>query len=99
KLIGKTGVQLHLNRQVSADELIKAKYDEVILATGVMPRDPRIPGQGNSKVLSYIDVLNGAKPVGKRVAVIGAGGIGFDVSEFLVHDGHSPTLHLNEWLA
>jgi len=99
KMIGKTGVQLHLNRHVTADELIKAKYDEVVLATGVTPRNPRIPGQGNSKVLSYIDVLLNNAKVGKRVAVIGAGGIGFDVSEFLVQDGHSPTLHLDEWLA
>jgi 2,4-dienoyl-CoA reductase (NADPH2) len=99
KLIARTGVQLHLNRHVTAEELIQAKYEEVILATGVAPRNPRIPGQGSSKVLSYIDVLLNNAPVGKRVAVIGAGGIGFDVSEFLVHAGQSPTLHLDEWLA
>ncbi|MES2490080.1 MAG: NADPH-dependent 2,4-dienoyl-CoA reductase [Pseudomonadota bacterium] len=94
-----TGVKLHLNKRVDADELIKGKYDEVLLATGVTPRDPKIKGQdGNPKVLSYIDVLLHKKPVGKRVAVIGAGGIGFDVSEYLVQGGHSPTLHLDEWL-
>jgi 2,4-dienoyl-CoA reductase (NADPH2) len=62
-----------------------------MVATGVTPRDPKIPGQEHPKVLSYIDVLRHRKPVGERVAIIGAGGIGFDVAEFLVHDGHSTT--------
>jgi 2,4-dienoyl-CoA reductase (NADPH2) len=97
-----TGVKLQLNTRIRADELIAARYDEVILATGVTPRDPKIPGQheyqASGKVLSYVDVLLGNQPVGKSVAVIGAGGIGFDVSEFLVHDGHSPTLDLQAWL-
>ena len=94
-----TGVKLHLNTRVDANDLVKGQYDEVLLATGVTPRDPKIKGQeGNPKVLSYIDVLLHKKPVGKRVAVIGAGGIGFDVSEYLVQGGHSPTLHLDEWL-
>ncbi|MEQ1440187.1 NADPH-dependent 2,4-dienoyl-CoA reductase [Fontimonas sp. SYSU GA230001] len=96
-----TGVHLHLNTRVDAQRLIAGRYDEVVLATGVTPRDPQIPGQAEQasagKVLSYIDVLLHGKPVGKRVAVIGAGGIGFDVSEFLVNDGHSPTLDLEEW--
>jgi 2,4-dienoyl-CoA reductase (NADPH2) len=95
--IERTGVRLHLNTRVTADKLIKLRFDEVILATGVTPRNPRIPGQDHPKVLSYVDVLLHKKPVGKRVAVVGAGGIGFDVSEYLVHDGHSPTLHLEEW--
>jgi 2,4-dienoyl-CoA reductase (NADPH2) len=100
KLIGKTGVKLHLNRRVTADDLIREKYDEVVLATGVTPRDPRIQGQGNANVVSYVDVLLKNEPVGKRVAVVGAGGIGFDVSEFLVHGkGESPTLNLKEWMA
>ena len=73
-------------------------FDEVVLATGVTPRSPRIPGQDHPKVLSYVDVLLHGKPVGKRVAVVGAGGIGFDVAEFLVQDGHSPTLDLPAWL-
>jgi 2,4-dienoyl-CoA reductase (NADPH2) len=93
-----TGVKLHLNARVSADNLLKDKYDEVVLATGVIPRNPRIPGQENPKVVSYVDVLLRGKPVGKRVAVVGAGGIGFDVSEFLVHNGHSPTLDLQAWM-
>ena len=100
KQIELTGVKLHLGKRVSADALIKGKYDDVVLATGVTPRDPRIKGQdGNPKVLSYVDVLLRRKPVGKRVAVVGAGGIGFDVSEFLVvQEGHSPTLNQQEWL-
>ncbi len=102
KKIELTGVKLHLNKWVSADELIKAGYDEVILATGVAPRDPNIKGQKEAEqrgqVLSYVDVLLHGKPVGKRVAVVGAGGIGFDVSEYLVHDGHSPTLDAKEWM-
>ncbi|KVO93867.1 NADPH-dependent 2,4-dienoyl-CoA reductase [Burkholderia ubonensis] len=94
-----TGVALHLNRRVDANDLIAGGYDEIVLATGVAPRDPRIPGQDGPNVLSYIDVLAGNQPVGKRVAVVGAGGIGFDVAEFLVQDGASPTLDLDEWKA
>ncbi len=92
-----TGVTLHLDRRVEAADL--AGFDEVVVATGVSPRDPKIPGQDHPKVLSYIDVLRHGKPVGPRVAIIGAGGIGFDVAEFLVHDGHSPTLDLPAWRA
>lgn len=94
-----TGVRLHLNTVVQADTLARAGYDEVLLATGVRPRDPRIPGQDHPKVLSYIDVLRHGATVGRRVAIVGAGGIGFDVAEHLVHDGRSPTLDLHEWLA
>ena len=93
-----TGVHLHLNQRVQANDL--AGYDEVVIATGVEPRDPQIPGQDHPKVLSYIDVLRHGKPVGQRVAVIGAGGIGFDVAEFLVHGNHpSTTLDLPAWKA
>jgi len=93
-----TGVQLHLGQRVTAQELISNSYDEVIVATGVVPRNPGIPGQDHPKVLSYIDVLRDKAPVGTRVAVIGAGGIGFDVAEFLVTGGHSSSLDLQEWL-
>ena len=93
--IDATGVTLTLNRRVSADDL--KSFDEVVIATGVTPRDPKIPGQDGPNVLSYIDVLLHKKPVGKRVAVIGAGGIGFDVSAFLVED-HSPTMDLAAWM-
>ncbi len=92
-----TGVTLHLNTRVDAATV--QGFDEVIVATGVSPRNPGIPGQNHPKVLSYIDVLRHHKPVGKRVAVIGAGGIGFDVAEFLVSDGHSTTLDLPAWQA
>jgi 2,4-dienoyl-CoA reductase (NADPH2) len=91
-------VRVHLNSRVTADDLQARAYDGVIIATGVVPRDPQIDGQDHPKVLSYIDVLREQAPVGKRVAIIGAGGIGFDVAEFLVQDGPSPTLHLDEWL-
>ena len=91
-------VRVHLNTRVGADDLISKAYDGVIIATGVVPRDPKIEGQDHPKVLSYIDVLRERVPVGKRVAIVGAGGIGFDVAEFLVQDGESPTMHLDEWL-
>jgi len=97
-----TGVKLHLNTRVSQAELSAGAYEEVVLATGVTPRNPKIPGQdegiARGQVLSYIDVLLHHKPVGQRVAVIGAGGIGFDVCEFLVQEGASPSLHLDEWM-
>ncbi|MEM0943295.1 MAG: FAD-dependent oxidoreductase, partial [Pseudomonadota bacterium] len=89
-------VRVHLGQRVEAKDL--TEFDEVILATGVLPRDPEIPGQDHPKVLSYIDVLRHKKPVGEKVAVIGAGGIGFDVCEFLAHD-HSPTEDLEAWKA
>ncbi len=90
-----SGVRLHLGRRVGAEAL--AGFDHVVLATGVTPRDPKIPGAVDPRVLSYVDVLRDARPVGKRVAVVGAGGIGFDVAEFLVHDGHSPALDIAAW--
>ena len=94
-----TGVELALATRVESSALIARGFDEVIIATGVLPRDPRIPGQSHPKVLSYIDVLRHRKPVGNKVAIIGAGGIGFDVAEFLVQETPSPTVNLDEWLA
>ena len=91
-------VRVHVNTRVGPDSLVGNAHNGAIIATGVVPRDPRIEGQDHPKVLSYIDVLRNRVPVGKRVAIIGAGGIGFDVAEFLLHDGHSPTLDLEEWL-
>ncbi|MET8795727.1 NADPH-dependent 2,4-dienoyl-CoA reductase [Nocardia sp. NPDC004568] len=91
-----TGVQVHLNTRVTAADLIDRRYDEVVLATGVRPRIPDIPGIDHPMVLSYAELVRDGKPVGERVAVIGAGGIGFDVSEYLVVDGH-PTLKPDEW--
>ena len=87
-----TGVALRLNTRVSAAELLAERYDEVILATGIAPRTPDIPGIDHPKVISYLDAILQRKPVGQRVAVIGAGGIGFDVSEFITHDGESTSL-------
>lgn len=77
-------VDLQLNHAVTADELAEADYDEIILATGVLPRMPNIKGIGHACVLNYLDVLRHHKAVGKRVAVIGAGGIGFDIATYLV---------------
>ncbi|WP_296217368.1 NADPH-dependent 2,4-dienoyl-CoA reductase [Pseudomonas sp. UBA2684] len=82
-----TGVDLRLNTRVSADELAKGGFDEIILATGIAPRTPAIPGIEHAKVISYLDAILQRKPVGQTVAVIGAGGIGFDVSEFIIHQG------------
>jgi len=87
-----TGVDVRLNTRVAVDDLVGKGFDEVILATGIAPRTPAIPGVDNAKVLSYLDVILERKPVGKSVAVIGAGGIGFDVSEFLVHQGVATSL-------
>ena len=93
-----TGVQLRLGRRVTREELIAGGYDDVILATGIAVRMPPIPGIEHAKVLSYIDVLQNKAPVGKRVAIIGAGGIGFDVGEYLVHNSAHPLpVPLAEW--
>jgi len=84
-----TGVTLKLNTPVSTDMLNSGEFDEVIVATGITPRLPDIPGISHDKVMGYLDVLRDKKPVGSKVAVIGAGGIGFDVSEYLTHSGES----------
>ena len=98
--IQRTGVALHVNTRASAEALIAARFDEVWLATGVTPRDPRIRGQDTPGVISYLDAILQRQPVGARVAIIGAGGIGFDVAELLVHDHSrtSPALDLPAWL-
>ena len=95
-MIGNSGVTLRLGVDVTAADL--SGFDDVIVATGVLPRDPGIPGQDGPNVLSYIDVLSRGGKVGDRVAIIGAGGIGFDVAEFLAHQGESPTENLDLWL-
>ncbi|OWY02378.1 NADPH-dependent 2,4-dienoyl-CoA reductase [Thioclava sp. IC9] len=92
-MIEKTGVTVKLETEATPDLL--APFDEIIIATGVQPRDPEIPTEGG-QVVSYIDILKGRVTAGKRVAVIGAGGIGFDVAEFLTVT-ESPTLDLEEW--
>ena len=96
----KCGVELYLGQRQSAESLLGGGFDEVILATGIRPRTPNIPGIDHPKVLSYLDVLRDGKPVGDKVAVIGAGGIGFDVAEFLVEkkaEG-SADHHRDHWL-
>jgi 2,4-dienoyl-CoA reductase (NADPH2) len=94
-MLRETGVKVKLGLDVSARDL--TGFDAVVVATGVVPRDPGIPGQDGPNVFSYIDVLRGRAPVGKRVAVVGAGGVGFDVAEFLVHAGTSPTEDIGLW--
>ncbi|MBB3661642.1 2,4-dienoyl-CoA reductase (NADPH2) [Prauserella sediminis] len=93
-----TGVTLHLGTKADAAELRDRGFDDVVIATGVTPRIPDIPGIDHPSVLSYADLVRRGAPVGDRVAVIGAGGIGVDVSEFLTHR-ESPTLDLDAWRA
>jgi len=94
------GVNLKLETKVTAEDL-KGKYDEVIVATGVTPRIINLEGEDHPKTLTYIEVLKDKKPVGERVAIIGAGGIGFDVAEFLTHEGVAPSVdiptYMDEW--
>ena len=101
RMIEKHGVHLNLEKRVSAEKLLSETYDAIVVATGVKPRTPAIPGIDHSKVVSYIDVLANRCDVGKRVAIIGAGGIGFDVAEYLAHEGKSPSLDraafMQEW--
>ncbi|WP_116247492.1 NADPH-dependent 2,4-dienoyl-CoA reductase [Nocardiopsis sp. FIRDI 009] len=89
------GVDVRLKTRVSAADL--DGYDEVVLATGVTPRTPQIPGVDHPKVVSYVDVLRGGAAVGERVAIIGAGGIGFDVAEFLTDGGEQASLDSDEF--
>ncbi|MGH3466540.1 MAG: FAD-dependent oxidoreductase [Thermocrispum sp.] len=93
-----TGVKLHLGVRATAKQLADDGFDEVVVATGVVPRVPGIPGIDHPSVLSYVDVVRHGRPVGAKVAVIGAGGIGVDVSEFLTH-ADSPALDLAAWQA
>lgn len=92
------GVNVQLNQRVTAKELIDEGYDQIVVATGIVPRQLDLPGIDHAKVLSYIDVINGAE-VGAKVAIIGAGGIGFDVAEFLTHEGDHSSLHIPEFMA
>lgn len=100
-LLEKHGVDVRLNTRVTAQELNKIDCDEVILATGITPRTPDIEGVDHPSVLSYIDVLQHKVEVGRRVAIIGAGGIGFDTAEYLSHGQSSPSIDIaafmREW--
>ncbi|MEU6053861.1 NADPH-dependent 2,4-dienoyl-CoA reductase [Streptomyces xanthochromogenes] len=86
------GVQVELNTRASAADLIAGGWDEIVIATGVTPRIPEIPGSDHPSVVTYLDVLRDGAPVGERVAVVGAGGIGFDVAEFLTDGGDAASL-------
>jgi 2,4-dienoyl-CoA reductase (NADPH2) len=99
KQIALTGVKLKLNTRINASDLVAEGYKQVVLATGVTPRTPPIEGINHPKVLSYLDVLRDKKSVGKTVALIGAGGIGFDTAEYLLHEGTSPSLDKPKFFA
>ena len=96
-LLEDTRVEMKLSKPVTAADL--AGFDEVVLATGITPRRVAFPGSDHAKVVSYVDVLSGRVTVGARAALIGAGGIGFDVAEYLTHEGHSPSLDPARWMA
>jgi 2,4-dienoyl-CoA reductase (NADPH2) len=92
-------VDVRLGQRVDADTLLAGGFDEIVLATGIRPRRPAIDGIEHAKVCSYTDVLSGRRKIGRRVALIGAGGIGFDVAEFLAYEQPSPTLDIPRWMA
>ncbi len=94
RAVAEAGIEARLGTEATASDL--AAFDAVVIATGVLPRDPAIPGQDRPHVLSYAEALRGAE-VGARVAIVGAGGIGFDVAEFLAQSGPSPTLDPALW--
>ncbi|MEU4347856.1 NADPH-dependent 2,4-dienoyl-CoA reductase [Streptomyces sp. NPDC023838] len=95
------GVDVRLNTTATAGQLIADGYDEVVVATGVMPRTPEIPGSDHPSVVTYLDVLRDGAPVGERVAIVGAGGIGFDVAEYLTDGGDAasldPETYFRQW--
>ncbi len=97
KMLQKFKVKVFLNRRVTAQELFDEKFDRVVIATGVKPRTPNIIGINHPKVVSYLDLLRGKVIAGAKVAIIGAGGIGFDVAEFLTEKDHSLSLDPKEF--
>ena len=99
KQIELTGVTLKLGQKVSVESLTKAGFNHVVLATGVTPRTPNIEGIEHPKVVSYLDVIRDKCKVGQTVALIGAGGIGFDVAEYLMHEGQSPSLEKDKFFS
>ncbi|MEO0899510.1 MAG: NADPH-dependent 2,4-dienoyl-CoA reductase [Bacteroidota bacterium] len=102
-MIDKHGVNLHLNHRATVDGLLEGNYDEIILATGVTPRKVEFEGADHEKVLNYAEVLYKKMPVGQSVAIVGAGGIGFDMAEYLAHDmshesvSMSVPAYMKEW--
>ncbi|MFC4272435.1 NAD(P)-binding protein [Sneathiella chungangensis] len=101
KMIEKRKIDLRLNKKATADMLADGGFDKVVVATGISPRMPDIEGIDHPKAVSYIDVIKGLKPVGRKVAIMGAGGIGFDVAEKITHAGKSSALDVDifakEW--
>jgi 2,4-dienoyl-CoA reductase (NADPH2) len=98
KQLSLTGVDTRLKAKATTEQLLGEKFDEVILATGVIPRTPDIEGIDHPKVLSYVDVLLHKRAVGRRVAIIGAGGIGFDVAQYITRQEVSTSLDLDAFL-
>ena len=98
EMLNSSGVDVRLGEAVTSSDVIG--FDEVIVATGVVPRDPKIKGQEKNNVLSYVEVLKGKGNIGRKVAVVGAGGIGFDVSEYLVHETRSDfeQIKIPDWM-
>jgi len=96
-MLKKEGVNFQLGKRVSADDL--KDFDEVVLATGIIPNVPSLPGVDHPKVMGYLDVLKHGKPVGQRVAIVGGGGIGVDTAEFLTHHGveQSPSTSIEDF--
>jgi 2,4-dienoyl-CoA reductase (NADPH2) len=101
RMIAVRGIDLRLNTRVDAATLAAGGFDEVVVATGIVPRTPAVPGIDHPKVVGYIDAILGRKPIGRTVAIMGAGGIGFDVAELVSHAGVSGSLDVNvfarEW--
>ena len=101
RMIDLHGIALRLNTRADAAMLQAQRFDEVVVATGIAPRQPALPGIDHPMVASYVDVILGRRAVGQRVAVIGAGGIGFDVAELITHRGVSGAVDINvfarEW--
>jgi len=101
RMIELLDIDLQLNSRVTADQLKAGAYDHIVIATGIEPRVPEMDGIHHPMVISYIDAIKGNKPVGKSVAIMGAGGIGFDVAELILHKGVSAALDVQvfarEW--
>ena len=101
RMIELHGITLRLNTAVTAAQLLAEGFDQVVVATGIMPRRPALPGMDHPMVLPYIDAILGRRPIGKRVAIMGAGGIGFDVAELITHAGVSGAVDIEvfarEW--
>ena len=99
EMLKSSGAEVKLGELVTSSDVVD--FDEVIIATGVSPRDPKIKGHEKNNVVSYVEVLNGTGQIGQKVAVIGAGGIGFDVSEYLVHENKSDNkqIEIPKWMS